>query len=75
MVAEETDRAPLVALLVVVVDVLLAVDDAELVEDFFHGWNPLPTAASASGGGLLEESLLHWAANIANGVPRNPGCS
>ena len=43
--------------------------------DFFQGWNPLPTAASASGGGDLVESLLHWAASIASGVPRNPGWS
>lgn len=43
--------------------------------DFFQGWNPLPTAASASGGGLFELNLLHWAANIARGVPRRPGCS
>lgn len=27
--------------------------------DFFQGWNPLPTAASANGGGLFEDSLLH----------------
>lgn len=26
---------------------------------FRHGWNPLPTAASASGGGLLLLILLH----------------
>lgn len=49
----------------------------ELVEDsvatFFHGWKPLPTAASASGGGVLLASLLHWAANIANGVPPKRG--
>lgn len=37
---------------------------------FFHGWNPLPIAASANGGGDLFDNLLHWAANIANGVPR-----
>lgn len=43
--------------------------------DFFQGWNPLPTAASASGGGLIELSLLHCAASIARGVPRSPGCS
>jgi hypothetical protein len=43
--------------------------------DFFHGWNPLPTAASASGGGLFDDNLLHWAANMAKGVPLNPGCS
>lgn len=36
---------------------------------FFHGWKPLPTAASAKGGGLLLVILLHWAASIANGVP------
>lgn len=29
------------------------------VGDFFHGWNPFPTAASANGGGLFELSLLH----------------
>lgn len=49
-----------------------------LLEDgglFFHGWNPLPTAASASGGGDLLESLLHCAASIASGVPRRLGCS
>lgn len=27
--------------------------------DFFQGWNPLPTAASASGGGDLLDNLLH----------------
>lgn len=37
---------------------------------FFQGWNPLPIAASANGGGDLFDNLLHWAANIANGVPR-----
>jgi hypothetical protein len=42
---------------------------------FFHGWKPLPTAASASGGGDLLDSLLHWAASIASGVPRRPGWS
>lgn len=42
---------------------------------FFQGWNPLPTAASASGGGDLFDNLLHWAANIANGVPRSDGWS
>ena len=42
---------------------------------FFHGWKPLPTAASASGGGLLDDNLLHCAANMANGVPLRPGCS
>lgn len=26
---------------------------------FFHGWNPLPTAASANGGGDLFDNLLH----------------
>lgn len=45
------------------------------VGDFFQGWKPLPTAASASGGGDFEESLLHWAASIASGVPRRLGCS
>uniref|UniRef100_A0A182IXG4 Uncharacterized protein n=1 Tax=Anopheles atroparvus TaxID=41427 RepID=A0A182IXG4_ANOAO len=33
---------------------------------FFHGWKPLPTAASASGGGDLLDSLLHCAASIAS---------
>lgn len=50
----------------------------ELFDDeglFFHGWNPFPTAASANGGGDLLDSLLHCAANIANGVPRRLGCS
>ncbi len=42
---------------------------------FFHGWNPFPTAASASGGGDLLDNLLHCAANIANGEPFRPGCS
>jgi len=42
---------------------------------FFHGWKPLPTAASASGGGDLLDSLLHCAASIARGVPRRPGWS
>lgn len=42
---------------------------------FFHGWNPLPTAASARGGGDLLDSLLHWAASMASGVPRRPGWS
>lgn len=42
---------------------------------FFHGWKPLPTAASASGGGDLLDSLLHCAASIASGVPRRPGWS
>lgn len=37
---------------------------------FFQGWNPLPIAASANGGGDLFDNLLHWAASIANGVPR-----
>lgn len=36
---------------------------------FFQGWNPFPTAASASGGGDLLDNLLHCAASIANGVP------
>lgn len=26
---------------------------------FFHGWNPLPIAASANGGGDLFDNLLH----------------
>lgn len=47
----------------------------EMVGLFFHGWKPLPTAASASGGGDLLESLLHWAASMASGVPRRPGWS
>ena len=42
---------------------------------FFHGWNPLPTAASANGGGLFDDNLLHCAASMASGVPRRPGCS
>jgi len=42
---------------------------------FFHGWKPLPTAASAKGGGDLFESLLHWAANMARGVPLKLGWS
>lgn len=42
---------------------------------FFHGWNPLPTAASAKGGGDLLESLLHCAASMARGVPRRLGWS
>lgn len=37
---------------------------------FFHGWKPLPMAASANGGGDLFDNLLHWAASIANGVLR-----
>ena len=37
--------------------------------DFFQGWNPFPTAASARGGGLLLFILLHCAANMARGVP------
>ena len=37
---------------------------------FFQGWKPLPTAASARGGGDLEVSLLHWAASMARGVVR-----
>ena len=65
---------PLVVVDVLDVVVLLPVE-AALADDFFHGWNPLPTAASAKGGGLLDDSLLHWAANMANGVPLNPGCS
>ena len=40
--------------------------------DFFHGWNPFPTAASARGGGDMLLSLLHWAASIARGFPRSP---
>lgn len=42
---------------------------------FFQGWNPLPTAASARGGGDMEAVLLHRAAIMARGVPRSPGCS
>jgi hypothetical protein len=42
---------------------------------FFHGWKPLPTAASANGGGDLLDSLLHCAANMASGVPLRLGCS
>lgn len=42
---------------------------------FFQGWNPLPTAASAKGGGDLLLNLLHWAANIAKGVPLKLGWS
>lgn len=42
---------------------------------FFHGWKPLPTAASAKGGGDLLESLLHWAASMARGVPLKLGWS
>ena len=42
---------------------------------FFQGWNPLPTAASARGGGDIEAVLLHSAAIMARGVPRSPGCS
>lgn len=43
-----------------------SVGDAGL---FFHGWKPFPMAASANGGGDLFDNLLHWAANIASGVP------
>jgi hypothetical protein len=60
---------PLVAVAVVLEALVL------LPPDFFHGWNPLPTAASANGGGLLDDNLLHWAASMAKGVPLNPGCS
>ena len=42
---------------------------------FFQGWNPLPTAASASGGGDMDAVLLHSAAIMARGVPRRPGGS
>lgn len=52
-----------------------AFDDAPPDGLFFHGWKPLPTAASASGGGDLLDNLLHWAASMANGVPRRLGCS
>lgn len=38
---------------------------------FFHGWKPLPIAASANGGGDLFDNLLHCAASIANGVLRS----
>ena len=47
---------------------------------FFQGWNPLPTAASASGGGDMDAVLLQSAAIMASGVvwpgwtPRSPGC-
>ena len=47
--------------------------DSGLAWPFFQGWNPLPTAASASGGGDMLLSLLHCAASIARGVPRRPG--
>lgn len=40
---------------------------------FFQGWKPLPTAASAKGGGDLLLNLLHWAASIAKGVPLKLG--
>lgn len=60
---------------VVVLDVMAPEAAAAAALDFFHGWNPLPTAASANGGGLFDDNLLHWAANMANGVPLNPGCS
>lgn len=40
---------------------------------FFQGWKPLPTAASASGGGDLFDNLLHCAASMASGVPRRLG--
>ncbi len=42
-------------------------------EYFFQGENPLPTVASARGGGDLLRSLLHWAASIDNGVPAAMG--
>jgi len=38
----------------------------------FQGWNPLPTAASAKGGGVLLANLLHWAASMARGVELVP---
>ena len=40
--------------------------------DFFQGRKPLPTVASARGGGDLLVILLHWAASMARGVPPNP---
>ena len=39
---------------------------------FFQGRKPLPTVASARGGGDLLVILLHWAASMARGVPPNP---
>lgn len=42
---------------------------------FFHGWKLFPTAASASGGGVFEASLLHCAVNIASGFPPSRGGS
>ena len=42
---------------------------------FFQGWKLLPTAASASGGGVFEASLLHCAVNIASGFPPSRGGS
>lgn len=42
---------------------------------FFHGWNPLPIAASANGGGDLFDNLLHCAASIASGVLLTFECS
>lgn len=38
---------------------LLFVCDVGEVGLFFHGWKPLPTAASAKGGGDLLLNLLH----------------
>lgn len=42
---------------------------------FFQGWKLFPTAASASGGGVFEASLLHCAVNIASGFPPKRGGS
>lgn len=77
LVTADDETGRLAELLVVVVDddVVLGVDDVVDDDAFFHGWKPLPTAASANGGGLFDESLLHWAASMASGVPRSPGCS
>ena len=55
------------------VAVLLPVE-AALADDFFHGWNPLPTAASDKGGGILDDTFAVLAANMVNNVPLNPGC-
>ena len=50
------------------VAVLLPVE-AALADDFFHGWNPLPTAASDKGGGILDDTFAVLAANMVNSVP------
>ena len=47
---------PLVVVDVLDVVVLLPVE-AALADDFFHGWNPLPTAASDKGGGILDDTF------------------